>query len=229
MTEVLEEPAVVKACLAVPTRGYIWHETAMQVGHLNPIFYREKLSVANVRNMIVRDFLENKHGEFELLFMCDDDVVPPTREFAQQMSVLPYDVVGCPTPMSKLPDMPIVLNIFNKREDGNWVTAQNLLPETGHMAVDAVGTGLIMIRRHVLEHPEMSMPFNQTLDSDGTIQVGQDINFCIRARSLGFTVGVSADLICDHFVGVHLNTVPYVYGNPINSPAEVKEITPSAA
>lgn len=214
--------APVRALLAVPTRGYIWHETAMQIGGYDPVYYREKLSVANVRNKICHDFLENKHGERELLYMIDDDVIPPHKQFAERMAASPYDIVGCPVPMSKMPDLPVVLNIFNRNDEGRWVTCQNLLPEDGDMEVDAVGTGLIMIRRHVLEHPEMVMPFNQVLTDEGTIQVGQDINFCIRAKKLGFTVGVCADLICDHFTNVHLNTIPYCYGSPIDSPSEIK-------
>lgn len=204
----------VRALLAVPTRGYVWFETAMQIGHLEPIYYREKLSVANVRNKICHDFLENKHGQRDVLYMIDDDVIPPHKKFAERMLSAPFDVVGCPVPMSKMPDLPVVLNCFNKNKDGNWVTAQNTLPEEGNVEVDAVGTGLIMIRKHVLEHPEMVKPFDQLLTDEGTIQVGQDINFCIRAKKLGFTVGVCADLICDHFVNLHLNTIPYVYGTP---------------
>jgi GT2 family glycosyltransferase len=178
--------------------------------------------VASVRNKICHDFINDKHGERDLLYMIDDDVIPPHKQFAERMASLPYDVVGCPVPMSKMPDLPVVLNIFNRNEDDRWVTAQNLLPEEGHMPVDAVGTGLMMIRRHVLEHPEMTQPFNQVIDDDGTIQVGQDINFCIRAKKLGFTVGVCAETVCDHFTTVHLNTIPWVYGNPVNSPSEVK-------
>lgn len=217
-----ETVAPLRALLAVPTRGYIWHETASQIVRYEPVFYREKLSVANVRNLICHDFLEDKWGAKDLLYMIDDDVVPPHKQFAERMAQSRFDIVAAPVPMSKMPDLPVVLNIFNKNDDGNWITCQNLLPEHGDMAVDAVGTGLIMIRRHVLEHPEMVMPFNQVLTEEGTIQTGQDINFCIRAKKLGFTVGVCADLICDHFTNVHLNTIPFCYGSPVNSPSEVK-------
>lgn len=217
-----ETVAPLRALLAVPTRGYIWHETASQIARYEPIFYREKLSVANVRNKIAADFLDNKWGEKDLLYMVDDDVIPPHKQFAERMASAPFDIVGAPTPMAKMPHMPVVLNIFNKNDDGNWVTCQNFLPDDGNMPVDAVGTGLIMVRRHVLEHPEMAMPFNQVLTDEGVIQTGQDINFCIRAKQLGFSIGVCADLICDHFTNVHLNTIPFVYGSPVNSPSEVK-------
>lgn len=214
----MSDEAPLKAMLAVPTRGYVWFETAKQIGKYDPIYYREKLSVANVRNKIVADFLNDKWGHRDLLFMIDDDVIPQNG-WAELLSEAPYDIVAAPVPMAKMPDLPVVLNIFNKTDDGRWITAQ--LPDTGHIEVDGVGTGLIMVRRHVLEHPELTQPFLQELGPDGTIYTGQDLNFCIRAKKLGFTVGAVADCLCDHFTNVHLNSIPYVYGRPDNaSPIE---------
>jgi hypothetical protein len=221
----MSEGKPLSAVLAVPTRGFIWHETATQISHLRPTYYREKLSVASVRNKIVHDFLNDKlgGGGQDLLFMCDDDVIPPHQQWAEVMAAGPFDVVGAPVPMSKLPDLPVILNCFTRNEDGNWITAQHRFSEKGYDEVDAVGTGLIMIRREVLEHPDMVRPFEQTLTDEGTIKVGQDINFCIRAKKAGFTIGISNELICDHFAQVHLNTIPYVYGKPDYAPQEVTE------
>lgn len=220
------EPAPLRAMLAVPTRGDIWYETATAILPYEPIFYREKLSVASVRNRIARDFLQNKYGHKDVLFMCDDDTIPASREWAAHMAAAPYDIVGAPVPMAKMPDLPIILNAFNWTDDGRWVSVPPPIEDDApaHSPVDAVGFGLVMIRRQVLEHPEMRQPFTQTLDEDGVIMTGQDFNFCIRAKKLGFTVGVAWDAECDHFVRLHLNTVPYVYGAPTGHlPNQVEE------
>jgi hypothetical protein len=198
--------------LAIPTRGYVWHESAKAASSWEPIYYREKLSVANVRNRIVKDFLEDKYGHSDVLFMMDDDVVPPHQQWPQVMAAAPFDIVAAPVPIAKLPDLPVVLNVFNQTEDGRLLTAE--VPDSGHIEVDSVGSGLVMIRREVLEHPEMKQPFQQELDEWGTIVVGQDIQFCRRAKKLGFSIGVACELLCDHFVPLHLNTVPWVYGEP---------------
>lgn len=201
-----------KGMLAVPTRGDIWHEVIPPIAPYEPIFYREKLSVASVRNRIARDFLSDKYGHRELLFMIDDDVIPPSPDWPHLMAAAPYDIVGAPVPMAKMPDIPIVLNAFKWTDDGRWVTIN--VPEHGHVEADGVGFGLVMIRRHVLEHPEMKQPFAQTLDEDGVIKTGQDFNFCIRAKKLGFTVGVACEVLCDHVIRLHANTIPFVYGSP---------------
>src|SRR5579872_6625273 len=147
----------ISAMLAITTRGYVWHETAVAAGPYNPIYYREKLSVSNVRNRIVKDFLGDKYGHKELLYMLDDDTIPSHPDWPSIMDACPYDVVGVPTPMAKLPDLPVVLNVFREGEKGNLITQQ--LPESGHTEVGVVGTGCILIRRHVLEHPDMKRPF----------------------------------------------------------------------
>lgn len=201
-----------KAMLAVPTRGDIWHETIPKIAPYEPVFYREKLSVASVRNRIARDFLNDKYGHKDLLYMIDDDVIPESMYWPAIMEAAPYDIVGAPVPMAKMPDIPIVLNAFRWTPDGRWVTVE--IPETGHVPADGVGFGLVMIRRPVLEHPDMKQPFQQTFDDDGVIKTGQDFNFCIRAKKLGFTVGVACEAFCDHMIRLHANTVPFVYGEP---------------
>ena len=208
--------ATLKAMLAVPTRGDIWNETMLMIAHLNPYIYQDGLSVSSNRNKIARDFVHGKYmgeniGKRDVLFMIDDDVLPPHRDWAQVMSQAPFDIVAWPTPMAKLPDLPVILNCFNNTEDGGLVTAE--LPDgDGYAEVDAVGTGLIMIHRRVLEHPDMKAPFLQELDDDGVIHVGQDIRFCRRAKQAGFTVGVVCGHPCDHVKRLHLNTIPWVYG-----------------
>lgn len=207
------QAAPLKAMLAVPTRGDIWHETMLMIAGMSPCVYRDGLSVASNRNKIARDFLQGKHngkfiGKRDVLFMIDDDVLPMRDDWAQIMSAAPFDICAAPVLMHKLPDVPIIWNCFN----GDRLQTFDL-PEDGYVECDAVGTGLIMIHRRVLEHPDMRAPFLQELDPDGVIHVGQDIQFCRRAKKAGFTVGVAAAATCDHIKRMHLSPIPWVYGD----------------
>ncbi len=198
-------PEPLRVLLAVPTRGYPWHETAKALEPYNPQYCREKLSVANVRNRIVRQFLDT---DAQILVMCDDDVVPGPG-FIDVLANCPYDIVGAPVPIAKMPAHEVFLNVFTVEDDGRIIT--KTLPETGHMPCDAVGSGIILIHRHVLEDERMKRPFEQMLDDDGCILVGQDLQFCRRARAAGFSIGVSADALCDHYISLHANSIALAY------------------
>ncbi len=193
------------AILAVPTRGYVWHETAKALEPFNPQYVREKISAANVRNKIVKDFLKT---EADVLVMCDDDVIPH-GDFLEILAKCPYDIVAAGVPVAKMPAHEVFINAFDVDEEGAFRTTE--LPMDGHKACDAVGTGLILIHRKVFEDPTMKMPFNQQLDDDGLILVGQDLQFCRRAREAGYTIGVSMDALCDHFVWLHANAITRAY------------------
>lgn len=193
--------------LAVPTRGYVWHETAKALEPYNPQYVKNKLSVADCRNRIVRDFLKTKA---DVLFMCDDDVLPPPGFLEVLVRDMEgYDVLGASVPVGKLPQHGFFINAFNVSPEGAFETAE--LEIDGVTKVDAIGTGLCGIRRAVLEHPEMKAPFQQMLDEDGTILVGQDLEFCRRARALDFKIGVTTNIVCDHFISAHANAIHSAY------------------
>ena len=195
----------VRVLLAVPTRGTVWFETANALAPYGPQYVREKLSVASGRNRIVREFLKT---EAEILVMCDDDVIPPP-DFVENLVGCPYDVIGAPVPIAKMPAHEVFLNVFQVTETGAIRTIE--VPPTGHVPVDAVGSGLIAIHRRVLEHPDLTHPFEQQLDDDGVILVGQDLRFCQRVKDAGFTVGVCMEAMCDHFISLHANAIAMAY------------------
>ena len=202
----IKEGKTLGVLLAVPTRGYVWHETAKALEPHNPQYVREKLSAANVRNKIVRDFLKTKA---DVLVMCDDDVIP-SPGFIDNLLSCPYDVVGAAVPIAKMPQHPVFINAFDVKEDGRIMTTT--LPERGHKQIDAIGTGLILIHRKVLEDKRMTRPFDQQIDKDGCILIGQDLEFCRRVRQFGYTVGVTMDALTDHYISLHANAIALAYG-----------------
>jgi predicted O-methyltransferase YrrM len=62
--------------------------------------------------------------------------------------------------------------------------------------VDVVGTGLICVRRNVIE--AIPAPFMDTFDAEGIRELGTDFAFCERARAKGFEVLTAPYRVCEH-------------------------------
>lgn len=207
-----ENKSGVGVLVAVPTRGHVWYETARALAPYHPQYEREKLSVASGRNRIVRKFLETNA---DALVMVDDDVIP-TPGFVEKLLEAKYDVVGAPVAIAKLPQHPLFLNVFDVEDNGAIV---NVPPQTtGHQRVDAVGSGCILIHRRVLEDHRMKRPFDQQLNENGEILVGQDLEFCRRVRAFGYTIGVNWEVVCDHYVSLHLNAAQQMIAEKFAAP-----------
>lgn len=195
--------------LAVPTRGYVWHETAKQLEPYNPQYVRTKLSVADGRNRIVKEFLKTNA---EVLVMCDDDVIPPPEfldVLLRDLELGGFEIIGASVPVGKFPKHELFINAFTLTPSGQYETV--VLTKDSTLRVDAIGTGLCAIKRAVFEHPSMKAPFQQGIDEDGLIVVGQDLEFCRRARESGFSIGVTTNIVADHFVSAHANAIHTAY------------------
>jgi len=55
--------------------------------------------------------------------------------------------------------------------------------------VASAGSGAILIRREVLEHPDLWAPFVDEFNEYGIRTYGHDLRFCERAKAAGFKVG----------------------------------------
>ena len=78
-------------------------------------------------------------------------------------------------------------------------------PAIGLQKVDAVGTGCVLFSRRVFEDKFMQQGcFHRKWNTDGTMNKGNDIAFCERARSCGFQIYAHFDYICDHFTELSL-------------------------
>ena len=63
-----------------------------------------------------------------------------------------------------------------------------------------------MVARRVFECPDMrKAPFERKLNPDGTVNKGNDISFCERARANAFNIWCHYDYPCQHFVNVELH------------------------
>lgn len=120
------------------------------------------------------------------------------------------DIIGCPTPIyhctGKPGERPIYWNAYRYVSDDDayaeWQVRESL------QRVDAIGTGCFLVNRRVFEHPEMRKgPFMRKWNEDGTVERGNDIAFCERARECGFQIWCHFDYPAEHMVEIPLNEV----------------------
>jgi len=152
------------------------------------------------RNKIVQDFLSKP--QYDYLIMLDSDNVPPVNllnlvDFKKDIVASLY--FGYQNGM-------IVPFCLEMGKDGLF-TVMDLHGKRGLVECSAVGTGIIVIKRAVLEDERLRFPFRNEYDKDGIKQLGLDINFCKRAKEVGYKVYCHLDYISGHWVPVDLKDI----------------------
>ncbi len=189
--------------LAVPTRGQIAWQTVTQLEairdanpSLGPILYEPgNLSVAAVRNQIVRKFMET---DKEVLVMVDDDVVPPPHLLDITRFLPEYGMVGVPYPLWRS-DQGLFLSAYRMHDDGLRVAEL----EDGMNDVDALATGCCAIHRSTLELFGRN-PFRFD-NSEALESTSEDFIFCTDLRDRGLKIGCWWDgWYADHIRAVGL-------------------------
>jgi GT2 family glycosyltransferase len=218
----------------VPTRGFVFHETAAALQQLREdaihqydlyipaVQYAQgNASVADVRNRIVRDFLGL--GDSEVLIMVDDDVVPAPNllDLLDPIDSGEAAIVGAVVPIVRpgTVHMPSVYR-WNKEEQEYEIPREYFMGQ-GVQRVDAVGTGAIAIHRSVLQG--MDAPFEARYDKRGILNMGEDLNFCRRARRDGHKIAVHFGVFCEHFHHLHGNALAHAYLNLFNESFEARD------
>lgn len=158
--------------------------------------------IPNNRNQVVRKFLA---GDWDYLFMLDDDTYPITNPF----KMLEHDV-------------PVVAGVYPGRgtlginfhvykfgpEYPEKVFFVHYPPEkrVGLQRVDAVATGCMLVKREVLEEMRDGglAPFEDLFDEEGVLITNDDMAFCMKCDDLGIEVYADWDVVCDHFKTVSL-------------------------
>ncbi len=154
---------------------------------------------------IINDFMA---GDWDFWLSMDDD--NPPEQNPLDLVELDKDIIGLPTPIwhytGKKGERPIYWNGYDYRP-GNDAYAEHE-PKEGLTRVDAIGTGCFMIARRVFENPELRKgAFTRKLNADGTVNKGNDISFCERAREQGFEIWAHYGYSCRHVSEVELAEV----------------------
>lgn len=212
--------------LGVPTRGSLnWnHVKAMYTlmaenPNLNqPELEAGGLSVCNVRNALVQKFLSTPA---KVLFFVDDDVVPRTTILQMLSRLDEYDIVGAPYPLVHPPVCPIPTPCaFKVVRENAYRPLDDVFSLRGVHPVDALGTGCMMIKRAVLEHPDV-MPFQLGVTDKGIMVMSEDVLFCQRAKQAGFTIAADFDQVADHCHSLSLNAIHTEYLKKLTKAIEI--------
>ena len=172
---------------------------SLSIMKLNPdydveIMYFDEKPIAYNRNIIVQKFLSKKH---DYLLMIDSDTVPPSS--VVNLADYQKDIIGALYFMwQKGEIMPVA---FDRAKEGMYQPVK-IDDKDGVVECDAIGTGVIMLSRKVLE--DVKAPFLNEYDEDGMKIFGLDIAFCRRAKEKGYKVFVNLDYVCSHYVIVDL-------------------------
>ena len=191
--------------------------------------------VANVRpvdyarNLIVKEVLETDASR---LWFIDSDVIPSHN--CIQILKHDADIVAGIYPMwgqmhRDKPEPPTPqFAVYDRTSDG---FLHQEIREHGVAPCGAAGTGMMVIRRKVLEDPRMRLDPNfkdllgrpQTVADDappclfkelhapnGRFEATEDMDFCFRAGELGYTLLADHGVKCDHIktIGI-LDVVDY--------------------
>lgn len=177
----------------------------------NIIMPSHKPYVNNLHH-IVNDFMA---GDYDFWLNVDADNPPIQNPL--DLVQLNKDIIGLPTPIwhytgEKKGERPVYWNAYDYVESSDrYVEHQD---KEGLQRVDAVGTGCLLMSRRVFEKPEMrKAPFMREWNEDGTVEKGNDIKFCERARENGFEIYCHYDYSCDHFSELSLSETVGAFRN----------------
>lgn len=191
-----------KIFLAVLNQGEIKTDLAKVLNYIQQndsyeimVSYPASKPITNNRNMIVQKFLAIKDADY--LMMIDADIIP-TPDILNLVD-FEKDII---TPLMFVQQKGTLIPLYLRRNKDGIYDAGNYLEETGLQEVDATGTGCIVIKREVLEKVEH--PFENVYDRDGIKKLGNDFNFCKKAKELGFKVWVHLDYVADHISSASL-------------------------
>ena len=146
------------------------------------------------RNVIVKDFLET---DYDYLLMIDADNPPPVNVL--DLVELDKPVIGLPTPINMSYIQGLTEFYWNVFGEDDLPTKQ---AGQGLQEVHMVGSGVILIRRDVLEAIEN--PFTTKRNEADLRIVGTDTAFCKRCKQNNIKIYTHWDYKCSHYKDLNL-------------------------
>lgn len=161
------------------------------------------------RNTIIEHFLKT---DCDTLVMVDHDMIIHDPTILGLLDTPEYDIAG-PLQLMYMQSMkdgpsiqPCAFMYDDKEPRGKRLHVVTPVSGEPVTRVDAVGSGVIAIKRRVLEDPKMlnaegmSPPafFRNRYAENGERWRGLDIDFCVRARDLGYRIKVNWQATCGH-------------------------------
>lgn len=193
-----------RVLIVIPTEGQIHHTVVGVLCQilLNNAKYEIDTCISQMRgigehrNVMVNNFLQ---GNYDFLLMIDSDNPPPKNVL--DLIELDKEVIGLPTPIQMSPIRGLT-EIF-------WNIFKGGLPTKevgqGLQEVEAVGSGVILIRRDVLE--KVKHPFTTVRNEEDLRIVGTDLAFCQKCQKQGIKVWTHWDFKCSHYKTIDISTL----------------------
>lgn len=190
------------------------------------------------RNLIVKYFLMS---DCTRLWFMDSDTMPP-KDFTRLL-LIDADIVSGVTPTwgnnnsAEPPSPNLTVFRYSKKDKGLY---HSEFYEDGIEEVDAVGTAMMIIKRHVLEDRRMWLDptyiafdgepcslglddpppiFREVRKPNGAMNMTEDCDFCLRAKKIGYTIKVDHGIKCGHWKEVDvLKVIDYTLAKLEESP-----------
>lgn len=185
--------------IAVPNTGDIRTGLVKQLIGLDKnddveLHFNQARPVDVNRCEIVKTFLETDHDH---LIMIDSDIIPP--DDVLDLPDKPGDITS-PVVFSSQKGVPYpVASVFDT--DGELSMYAGEADDILH--VDGVGTGCICIHCDVFDGIDEPY-FRYRKNDDGTMNTGEDFDFCVRARDADYDIVVDTTMVAGHVSGINL-------------------------
>lgn len=229
--------------VALPTEGRL-HEQTLQsvqtmirnttraeVVHFKWADYRPS---DRCRNMLVREFLQDKQWT-HILFVDTDMIVPP--QTLDELLESNQPLICAPAPLrnrhktgsATMPTYSVTTNVMvledadlrgraidPTRSDTTYAYLDPDQYPGGVFACDASGMSTCLAAREVFENT--SAPWFQFVDRSDGGQVGEDVYFFRKARMAGYKLMVHPDLLCDHLKEIDLTHLDSLFSDDPPAP-----------
>lgn len=187
-----------KILIAIPTAKNIEVETFKSIydltipeGYETTFQYFYGYNIDQVRNLIAQWILDG----YDYLFSVDSDISFPANTLEKMIS---YDV-------------DIISGVYIQRIPNSHtieIYKENIMGGVSHIPwedikdkhlteIDACGFGCVLVKSevfHAMKYPHFE--YHSALDHQNTIS--EDVDFCKKAKKLGFKIWVDPSITCDH-------------------------------
>mgnify|MGYP002737795654 CR=1 FL=1 len=169
---------------ATPGVDLYWEKPELTCGH----------PICSVRCAVAKRFLKS---DCEVLMMQDDDIIPLHNP--AELVHADVDILACPAKVRQEGKQLNWVAFVEEKTRGGYVAADLSRAPTDAdlIEVDVVGTGLILIKRHVIEKLGVAA-FMDVFDEEGNRKYGTDFAFCRRAKEAGFKIYTTPYRVCEH-------------------------------
>jgi hypothetical protein len=158
--------------------------------------------LSQARNILLKELNQQGQNWFTHVMFVDADMVVP-HDIVQRLAARKVPIVSGMYFMRRAPYLPVAIPKDHKEEGGDIVGpeafAVDYQPGLNKMA--AVGMGCCLIEAEVINAIEAKWKDQKWFSFEQN--EGEDLWFCRRARQLGYSVYLDADVQCGH-VGDHI-------------------------